>query len=259
MGNYCHQCGAPELHGRDLTLRHFLSDMAAEITDLHRSKLLRTFWALCFKPGLLTLENFTGRRIRYLKPITLVLAVFALHLVAFTASEDVPGFDLRAAIEAPPGASPDGAQLRMRQSLDRKAAKAGMSTDALIDKINDDWVRNFSLLQIPLILFLAIWVRLVLFSSRRHFVEHAVFAMHLISFTGLTVVLMWPLYYVGAPQLPLFIGKFLFDLLWVGFAIRRVYGHRTRNAFLLAFVIHAGYGVAFQLGILFALRLALDA
>lgn len=259
MGDYCHQCGAPELHGRDLTLRYFLSDVAAEITDLHRSKLLRTFWALCFRPGLLTLENFTARRIRYLKPITLTLAVFALHLVAFTATEKVPGFDLRAALEAPTGAAPDKAQLRMRESLDQKAARAGMSTDAFIDTINNKWVRNFSLLQIPLILFLTIWVRLILFFSPRHFVEHGVFAMHLISFTGLTVVLMWPLYYIGVSQLPLFIGKFFFDLVWVGFAIRRVYGRRTMSAFLLAFLIHAGYGVAFQLGVLMALRLALFA
>jgi len=257
VGEYCHRCGAPELGGRDLTLKHFLSDMAAEVTDLQRSKLMRTFWTLCFRPGLLTLENFTGRRIRYLKPITLVLAVFALHLAAFTASESVPGFDLRTVMKAPPGAPPDNAQVRMRQSLEQRASKAGMSTDALIDTINAKWVRNFSLFQIPLILFLALWVHLIVFFSRRHFVQHAVFAMHLIAFTGLTVVLMWPLYYMGVSDLPLFMAKFFFDLIWVGFAVRRVYSYRTSVAFVLAFFIHGGYGVAFQAAILVALRLAM--
>jgi hypothetical protein len=108
-----------------------------------------------------------------------------------------------------------------------------------------------------LILFLAVWVRLLLFFSRRHFVEHAVFAMHLISFTGLTVVLMWPLYYFFSSSVALFLGKFLFDAVWVGLAIRRVYGCRTSTAILLALAVHGGYGVAFQLAAALALSAAL--
>lgn len=240
-----------------------MSDAAAEITDLHRSKLLGTLRVLCFRPGLLTLENFTGRRVRYLKPITLVLAVFALHLFAFTAGERAPGFDVLAVATAPPTAPVDDIRVRLGKSIERKAARSGVTTESLAGTINDKWVRNFSLVQIPLILILALWTSLILFFSRRHFVEHVVFSMHLISFTGLTVVLMWPVIHFaqtgsGAGMLWITGFKFVFDCVWVALAIRRVYQVRTGMAVFLAVLVQGGYKIAFtlahQLALSFALR-----
>jgi hypothetical protein len=249
------------MSGRDLTLRHFASDMAAEVTDLQRSKLLRTIWALLFRPGLLTLENFTGRRVRYLKPITLTLAVFALHLFAFTAS-DVPMFDVRRLAPEAQRSVPGSIPARLWTAFERKAQAEGVTADTIADTVNDRWIRNYSLLQIPLILLLALWVRLVLHFSRRHFVEHLVFGMHLISFTGFTVVLMWPLLYLAEPLPAAALGlsgaKFLFDWWWVSLAVRRVYGKGRAKAWLLGFLVQGGYFIAFnlvsQLGLAQAMR-----
>jgi hypothetical protein len=246
---------------RDLTLRHFAADMAAEVTDIQRSKLLRTIRDLLFRPGLLTLENFTGRRVRYLKPITLTLAVFALHLFAFTAS-DAPMFDVRRLAPEAQRSTPGSVPARLWTAMERRAQADGVTADTVADRINDRWVRNYSLLQIPLIALLAAWIRLILHFSRRHFVEHLVFGMHLISFTGFTVVLMWPLLYLAEPvpsaALGLVAGKFLFDWCWVSLAVRRVYGRGMAKAWLLGLLVQGGYFFAFnlvsQLGLAQAMR-----
>jgi hypothetical protein len=142
-------------------------------------------------------------------------------------------------------------------AFERKAQAEGVTADTVADTINDRWIRNYSLLQIPLILLLALWVRLVLHFSRRHFVQHLVFGMHLISFTGFTVVLMWPLLYLVGPVPAAALGfigaKFLFDWWWASLAVRRVYGKSTAKAWLLGLLVQGGYFIAFtavtQLGL----------
>ena len=136
-GPFCSRCGAPDLAGRDLSVRHFLADAAAEVTDLERSKLWRTLKALCFRPGLLTLENFTARRVRYLKPITLTLAVFALHLFAFTVSDDIPGFDVRRLEPEAQRAVPGTAAQRLCSAAGRRAAAERVTPEVVAVRIND--------------------------------------------------------------------------------------------------------------------------
>jgi predicted amidophosphoribosyltransferase len=50
VGDYCQRCGEKRPEARDLSVRHFLADAAKELTSLD-SKLLRTVWALLFRPG----------------------------------------------------------------------------------------------------------------------------------------------------------------------------------------------------------------
>src|SRR5215213_5872072 len=86
VGDYCHGCGEKRPEARDLSVRHFVKDAAAEVTSLD-SKLYHTLHALVFRPGLLTVEWIAGRRGRYLKPLNLVLALFAVQLFVYTATK----------------------------------------------------------------------------------------------------------------------------------------------------------------------------
>jgi hypothetical protein len=82
-GEYCHHCGQ-SVH---TVLRpvHGLAEEFVE-TVLHiDGRIFRTLPALFLKPGYLTLEYFSGRRVRYIAPFRLMfvlclLSFFALHL-----------------------------------------------------------------------------------------------------------------------------------------------------------------------------------
>lgn len=82
-GEYCHHCGQ-SVHS---VLRpvHGLFEEFFE-TFLHvDGRILHTLPALFLKPGFLTLEYFSGRRVRYIAPFRLMfvlclLSFFALHL-----------------------------------------------------------------------------------------------------------------------------------------------------------------------------------
>jgi hypothetical protein len=83
QGEYCHHCGQA-VHS---VLRpvHGLFEEFFE-TFLHvDGRILHTIPALFLKPGFLTLEYFSGRRVRYIAPFRLMfvlclLSFFALHL-----------------------------------------------------------------------------------------------------------------------------------------------------------------------------------
>ncbi|HYG47204.1 MAG TPA: DUF3667 domain-containing protein [Allosphingosinicella sp.] len=262
-GGWCHACGAPDLEARDLSLRRAAADMFEEITNLQRSKLLRTIGALLFKPGFLTAEYFTARRVRYLKPFTLTLSVLALYLFAFSVTPDTSLYDIRrmAAVEEQQGdhirnMGPISIRLQLR------AQKQGRSVAALEEEINDKWVRNASLLQIPLIVVYALLLLLVHLRGRRYFAEHLVFSMHVISFTTLTVVMMWPIYFavgisLGAAGIAITVAKFILDTAYVVLATRTFYRCGTGKAVLLGLIAYIGYYVVFILLYQLALFLAL--
>ena len=69
-----HEIGrhAIRLERRHLTLRHFLGEAAADLTNLD-GRLFGTLRALVLRPGALTRAYFTGRRTRYLTPLQIFL------------------------------------------------------------------------------------------------------------------------------------------------------------------------------------------
>lgn len=247
-GEYCHGCGEKRPEARDLSVRHFLTDAAAELTSLD-SKLYNTLRALLFRPGLLTLEWAAGRRGRYLKPLNLVLALFAAQLFAYTATKAASMFNISMIVEnerqlAEQMKIPNGGFYD--KLFARASAKKGASVESLYDAVNEKWQRNVSLLQPVQIVVLAALLQLLYFFSRRYFVEHLVFSMHFLAFTSLTVTLMWPVYYaIGiAPtrwNIMIASTKFLLDIFYMFVALRAVYRGSHAFAVLRAFVLFVGY------------------
>jgi hypothetical protein len=247
-GDYCHGCGEKRPEVRDLSVRHFVTDAAAELTSLD-SKLFNTLRALLFRPGLLTLEWVAGRRTRYLKPLNLVLALFAVQLFAYTASKAVSMFNISMIVEnekqmAAQWQLPNGGVYD--RLFARASARKGASVESLYEAVNEKWQRNVSLLQPAQIVVLAVLLQLLYIFSRRYFVEHLVFSMHFLAFTSLTVTLMWPVYYfVGiAPtryNMMIAGSKFLLDIFYMFVALRAVYRGSHAFAVLRAFVLFVGY------------------
>jgi hypothetical protein len=248
-GDYCQACGEKRPGARDLTVRHFVADTAKEVTSLD-SKLFRTLWALLFRPGHLTNEWVAGRRVPYLKPLNLCLGIFAVSLFVYTASKSVNVFDIRYIIESEPeyarqmGLPGDGRNYE--RLFAEVARRRNVPAEGLYDTFNEKWQRNVSLLGPVQIVALAVLLQVVYYFSRRYFVEHLVFSMHFLSFSTLTTVFFWPVYYftgIRATGAGLIVAgvKFLLDIVYLFFAQRAVYRGHPVIVVLGAVFVFLGY------------------
>jgi hypothetical protein len=78
-GNYCNECGEKILRPSDRSFKTFLSNILIAITFAD-SKMIRTLWLVLKKPGFVSKEFAEGKRVNYLKPISLF---FVLNLIYF--------------------------------------------------------------------------------------------------------------------------------------------------------------------------------
>src|SRR5271154_6675623 len=78
-GYYCNVCGEKVLHPSDRSFKAFLSNILLAITFAD-GKVIKTLWWVVRKPGFISSEFAMGRRVSYLKPISLF---FVLNLIYF--------------------------------------------------------------------------------------------------------------------------------------------------------------------------------
>ncbi len=95
LGEYCYRCGQP-VKGMIRPLSSMMHDIADTIFNID-SRIFRTLWPLLVKPGYLSNEYFSGRRVRFVTPFRLY---FFLSIAAFFAMQiwiddmTIPGADL---------------------------------------------------------------------------------------------------------------------------------------------------------------------
>lgn len=78
-GLYCNLCGEKVIVPQDRSFRTFLGSILLALT-LADSKFLRTLWPMVKTPGFISKEFAEGRRVKYLKPLSVF---FLLNLVYF--------------------------------------------------------------------------------------------------------------------------------------------------------------------------------
>jgi hypothetical protein len=254
-GDYCHGCGEKRPESRDLSLRHFFSEAAQELTSVEHSKLFHTIWALLFRPGFLTREWTAGRRKRYLKPLNLCLGIIALSLFAYSVYKPVSTFDLESLLK-------EQKREDSMKLFERFAAKKHMEVPELFDRISEKWQHNMSLSPLLIVGGFALVLQLVLVFLRRYFVEHLVFAMHFVSFSMLTVVLLWPVYFFigikqGGANIVVAALKWLVDIVYMYFAVRAVYGLGTIKTIPASLVLVLGFFLSYGLVLVGTLVLAI--
>src|SRR5215212_7458680 len=91
---FCARCGERQPGHHDLSVGHFAHDVVHEFVHLD-SKLFRTLRDLVTEPGFLTAEYFAGRKSRYIAPLRLFLALFALQFLAFTLYQPAALYTIR--------------------------------------------------------------------------------------------------------------------------------------------------------------------
>jgi hypothetical protein len=82
LGEYCYSCGQP-VKGMIRPLSSMMHDIADTIFNID-SRIFRTLWPLLTRPGYLSNEYFSGRRVRFVTPFRLY---FFLTIAAFFAMQ----------------------------------------------------------------------------------------------------------------------------------------------------------------------------
>lgn len=173
---FCTHCGEKRVEARDYSLRHYLAEALNVVANLE-SPIPRSFFALLFRPGLLTSEYLAGRRKRYLKPLQL----FVFCNVIFFFAQPLTGFNtLTTPLNIHLTAMPyrQRAQRMVRAELERRQI-----TLAEYSARFDDVIQNQAKSLVIVMALMFAFVLLPLYWRRRgYFVEHLVFATHLYAF-----------------------------------------------------------------------------
>jgi hypothetical protein len=258
---FCTRCGEKRVEARDYTLRHFVGEALNVFANLE-SPIPRSFFALLFRPGLLTAEYFAGRRKRYLKPLQL----FVFCNLLFFFGQPFTGYN---SLTTPLDVHLSGVPYKQtaRRMVEAEVGRRGVTLDeyrVLFDAVIQNQAKSLVILMVPLLAL----VLLVLYRRRRRFfVEHLVFAIHFYSFFLLLLLAQFAaanLYFRAARRfgLPARGVDFetIFTIVFLGAcaaylfpALRRVYGQTRRLTLVkcVALALAAGYVLQIYRFILF--------
>ena len=256
-GPFCSQCGEEKIDRDHLKLGSFAHRALEDFTDLEHSKFFGTLSALVRRPGFLTQEYLGGRKKAYLGPLKLYLTFFALSLFLYSIYRPVAVYDMRTLTAA-------DARGNFQSIMHQTAARQGMAYEVFVDEVSARWQRYLSFSQIIYPLLVAAMLKVFFWKQRRYYVEHLIFALHFLAFFNLSTIVFWPLYAVVGIKMTLgYFAVSVLSVLWpvvyLIFALRRVYQSFLVVATLKGFLLYLGYFFAAVVIALLALGLAMMA
>lgn len=240
-GLYCANCGERFLSPADFDLRHFLlHDLPHDVWHVD-GKLKRTLRALFVSPGFLPAEFTAGRRVAYITPLRLYLAVFLVHLILVAASPDsTRTLPEKAAMVDPTGLTLDLIAARPQVHWSDPDLQGRLAE-------RERWGAEFG----TMLIFLGVGgvLQLLFYRQHRRYLEHAVLALSMTTWYLLLVsVGEFALMLIRSRQYgvsDLTVAQWLAPTLVVygWFAFRRFYGASGWYATLAAVVMLLSQGL----------------
>lgn len=200
-GNFCAHCGQ-ENKDHTVALQPLLHDLLAEVVSWD-SKLLRTMVPLVVRPGFLTNEYNAGRRVPYLSALKLYLTLSVLFFLGMTWKDPLAGSvrvggtplgthkmtvfggkpqplphteaEYEARQKRLPPADQDPAPARQ---IVRRVIRAGQNPQTFLKALLGD-IPKMMFFLLPLF---AVLLKLLYLRTRRLYVEHLVFLLHVHAF-----------------------------------------------------------------------------
>jgi Protein of unknown function (DUF3667) len=188
---FCSHCGEKIVTEQDYSLSHIVREGAGLLIDFD-FKFVRTVTLLLLKPGFLTTEYWTGRRIRYTNPLQLLLLVNIFYFFASFISSQL-GYNIRVMFPALTDITSDRIFSRWALTSVQARIHAGQlplaQYYASFDSHLEQLAKSLVILLVPI---LAVFLRLFYWRGKKYFVEHLIPAAHLVSF----YVLFWSLFMI---------------------------------------------------------------
>ena len=213
QGKFCSECGQED-HPKNVTLKLLFSDFIDDYFTLD-SKLFKSFIPLLFKPGLLTLEYFKGRRVGYVKPFRMyIITSIVFFFMAFLNHGDYVSYS---ADNNPPELANQPISVETEIDTEDDVWAFSLDTDStVVDSIsildmfleergdrlgemsNEEinlHMTNFLRGNIPKALFVllpifAFVLKIFFWKQRKYYLEHLIHALHLQSFLYLILALV---------------------------------------------------------------------
>jgi hypothetical protein len=223
-GKYCASCGQKRIDHHEFAVRHFFGHIVHEITHLDSNKILRTFWDLVSKPGLLTKEYLAGRKGQYINPIRIYLTVSAVYfLFAWGALSTAGG---------------GGAQdMQTRPFFVQLADRKGVEPAVLAVKVQEKAGKYSAFLRFASVLVSGLFLMALYRGTGRYYVEHLIFSLHFYAFDFLLKCFVALIYlssdYVGhTAYVVTRYSYYVYAPVFLFFALRRVYEQSLQKTLL---------------------------
>ena len=232
---FCGQCGQQNKH-HTISLRPLLSDLFAELISWD-SRLIRTIVLLLRRPGFLTTEYNAGRLVPYLSPLKLYLTVSVLFflLLSWRATMkdkvvvNATGIHLSAG-KPEKKVVPD--KPLVDGELGQHLLKAQQDGAGLVNS----FLGLFPKMMFLLLPLFALNLKILYLRTRRLYVEHLVFLLHVHSFGFLVLcplAFYHPVWLIGL----LYLGLNAYFLV----ALHTVYGQEWEKTFIKFLLLGSGY------------------
>lgn len=167
-GKFCAECGQKKITDKDMTVLHFLADVAHWITHFD-SKFFKSIKYLVTRPGFLLKEFFNKRRASYLSPVALFLLISLFLYVFGVKLHIVHNFSIRQYLY-------EGSTLT--QWVNAYCEKHAVPLESFIKEFNILKLPFQKLVYFLFIPLMAILSQLLFFWKKRYFVEHLVFGIY---------------------------------------------------------------------------------
>ena len=135
QGEFCHECGQ-SIHSVLKPVHGMLEDTLDIVLHVD-GRAMHTFPPLLTRPGFLTLEYFSGRRVRYVAPFRLMfvlclLAFFLGHIALDQATNKAPHAAIEQGSTAPINAFADAkSTLEVKKKLDQQVAQLHLTRETI--------------------------------------------------------------------------------------------------------------------------------
>jgi Protein of unknown function (DUF3667) len=214
---YCRRCGQRRIEPQELSLRHFLRELADDVTDFRAQfKTLRTLRGL-LTPGFLTAEYLAGRRQAHLTPLKVYLVCAAI----FFLSAPVAGFSLSSML--------DGDQSGVLARLVSARAAERHLDFSLFNARFDIRVQSVYTITLGVaVVVFALMLQILFRTQHRPYGAHVVFALHYVSFMYLVTVAAGLSRRAGASVDVAVLCGYALILPYLFAALRRVYAEPGR-------------------------------
>lgn len=199
-GAFCAKCGQ-ENTDKIVPLKEFALDFIDEFLAID-TKITRSIKPLLLKPGFLTNEYISGRRVNYLLPSRMY---FIISVVFFFLVQHLD-----------PVGVENSKEFLTERGIDYK-------NPAVVEKFNSevaDKLPTFLLSAIPIF---AVFLKLMYFRSKRFFVEHLIFSFHFFSFVLIGMVPTLIIKVSPIQDILAYAALFAFPLFYLFVAFKRVY------------------------------------
>ena len=254
QGRFCHECGERKLEHKDHSLASSLIEFGVSFTELD-GKFWSSFKYLITRPGKLTHDYLSGRRVGQMSPFRILISTKIFYFLVITLfAQSILTTPLKTHVTAYNFLH----QPLAKKMVDERLENRGISFKELeeqFDEMTEKQAKTLTFFMVPL---LFIFVSILMYFLGGYGIKNLIFSTHFVSFMLIVLALVVPVMHGSFKLLgtytsldirqsgwgELYFSLVLFAIYWLYFyvAVKTVYAMNWKKALpisiLLAFSVY---------------------